>query len=165
MMEQYAVEWTEWLVHKVLFWETDNVKKGRILRLMHHIASYGLVTMIFVSHTIYPAFWLQTYVLWLCFLAWAQHVLTNGCVISKVEQKLIGDEDSLIDDVLTLYNIEATEQSKRGILTLASTTVLLVLSLEWIARIFHKVMPFVTEQALVYLQARRIPQMLSPPLE
>jgi hypothetical protein len=164
-MEQYAIEWTEWLVHKVLFWETDNVKKGRILRFIHYILSYGLVLLVIISHTIYPALWLQTCVLWVCFLAWVQHVLTHGCVISKVEQKLIGDGDSLIDSILDIFHIEANEYSKRGILTLISTVSVGLLSLEWVSRIFHKVMPFVTEQVLAYLRVQRIPLMLSPPLE
>lgn len=164
-MEQYAVEWTEWLVHKVLFWEKDNVKKGRILRLVHHIVSYGLVVLVIISHTIYPALWLQTYVLWICFLSWIQHVLTHGCVISKVEQKLIGDGDSLIDTILDIFRIEATEYSKRGILTLISTVTVGLLSLEWVSRMFHKVIPFLKEQVLVYLQAQHIPPMLSLPLE
>ena len=164
-MEQYAVEWTEWIVHKVIFWETDNVKKGRILRMLHHMATYGLITLVIISHTVYPSFWLQTYVLWLCFLSWIQHVLTHGCVISKVEQKLIGDESSLIDPVIDLFGIEATEQSKRGILTLGSTIAVGVLSLEWVSRLFHKVIPFLKEYSVTYLQTQHIPLTLSLPLE
>lgn len=164
-MEQYAVEWTEWIVHKVLFWETDNVKKGHILRFFHNLFSYGLATMIIISHTLYPAFWLQTILLWLCVLVWIQHVLTHGCVISKVEQKLIQDETSLIDDILDLFRIEATEYSKRGILTLGSTVVVFCLSLEWIARVFHKVIPFAQAMFLSVSQGPRILPSISFPSE
>ena len=155
-MEHTATEWTEWIVHRVFFWESDNAKKGRIVRAIHHAGVFALGTMIIVSHTVYPAFWLQTLLLGFCLMVWAQHVLTNGCVISKVEQKLIGDEASFLDPFLDLFNIEATEQSKRGILILGSTIVVSLLSLEWVSRVFHKIIPFVRAQILTSLPALRI---------
>ena len=156
-MEQTATEWTEWIVHRVFFWESDNVKKGRIVRAIHHAGTIALGTLILVSHTLYPAFWLQTILLGFCLLVWIQHILTNGCVISKVEQKLIGDETSFLDPFLDLFHIEATEQSKRGILILGSTLSVALLSLEWIGRVIHKVMPLVTGQILTSLSGLRIP--------
>jgi hypothetical protein len=156
-MQKYAVEWTEWIVHTVLFWETDNAKKGRILRAIHHAGVYALLTLIIVSHTIYPAFWLQTILLAFCFLVWVQHILTHGCVISKVEQKLIGDESSFLDPFLELYQIEASEFSKQGILTLGSSLFLALLSLEWISRVFHKIIPFALAQFQAVSSAVHIP--------
>jgi hypothetical protein len=160
-MEQTATEWTEWLVHRLFFWESDDVKKGRIVRALHHAGTIALGTMIVVSHTLYPAFWLQTFVLGFCVLVWVQHILTNGCILSKVEQKLIGDETSFLDPFLDLFHIEADEQSKRGILIMGSTLSVALLSLEWISRVFHKVIPFVTTQVLTSLPALHIPAPLS----
>lgn len=164
-MEQTATEWTEWIVHRIFFWETDDAKKGRIVRAIHHAAVFALMTMIIVSHTVYPAFWLQTLLLGFCLLVWIQHVLTNGCVISKVEQKLIGDEASFLDPFLELFHIEANEQSKRGILILGSTVVVSLLSLEWVSRVFHKLIPFVQSRLLTSLSTLRIPPPLSSPSE
>lgn len=141
-MEKNAVEWTEWIVHRVLFWEEDDVKKGKIVRALHHAGTYVLVTLIMVSHLIYPAFWLQTLVLGFCTLVWIQHVLTRGCVLSKVEQRLIKDESSLIDPFLDIVGIEANEKSKQGILILGSTVTVGVLTLEWLGRLTHKLLPF-----------------------
>jgi len=140
-MEKTAVEWTEWLTHSILFWETDDKKKGHILRAFHHFAMYGLLTLIIVSHVIYPAFWLQTILLFLCIPVWAHHVLTHGCVVSKVEQKLIGDTSSFIDPYLNLFAIEVPETAKPGLVTLGSTLVVGTLTLEWISRVSHKVIP------------------------
>ena len=156
-MERTATEWTEWIIHRVFFWESDDAKKGRIVRAIHHAGVFALWTMIIVSHTVYPAFWLQSIILGFYLMVWTQHVLTNGCVISKVEQKLIGDETSFLDPFLDLFHIEATEQSKRGILMLGSTIVASLLSLEWISRVFHKVIPFVTTRVLASLPTLRIP--------
>lgn len=142
-MEQTAVEWTEWLTHRILFWETDNKKKGQILRAFHHFAMYALLTMIFVSHVIYPAFWLQTILFFLCVPIWGHHVLTHGCVISKVEQKLIGDTSSFIDPYLNLFYIEVPESAKPGLVTLGSTLVVGTLGLEWVSRVSHKLIPLI----------------------
>jgi len=155
-MEHTATEWTEWLIHRVFFWETDDAKKGRILRAIHHAGVVVLGTLIVISHTLYPAFWLQTLLLGFCILVWIQHVLTNGCVLSKVEQKLIKDESSFLDPILEMFHIEATEQSKRGILILGSTMGVLMLSMEWFARVMHKLVPLVTRQVQVSLEAVRI---------
>lgn len=164
-MEQTATEWTEWIVHRIFFWESDNAKKGRIVRAIHHAGVFALATMIIVSHTVYPAFWLQTLLVGFCLLVWIQHVLTNGCVISKVEQKLIGDATSFLDPFLELFRIEANEQSKRGILILGSTLAVSLLALEWVSRVFHKLIPFVKSQFLTVLPILHIPPPLSSPLE
>lgn len=160
-MEQTATDWTEWIVHRVFFWESDNAKKGRIVRAIHHAGVFALGTLIIVSHTVYPAFWLQTLLLGFCLLVWIQHILTNGCVLSKVEQKLIGDETSFLDPFLDLFHIEATESSKRGILILGSTLSVAILSLEWVSRVVHKVTPFVQAQILTSLSVLRIPPVSS----
>lgn len=145
-MEKTAVDWTEWIVHRFFFWEEDDAKKGRILRAIHHAGTYILLTLIAVSHILYPAFWLQTLILGFCILVWIQHVLTHGCVISKVEQRLLKDESSFVDPYLELFGIEATEKSKQGILILGSTIGVAVLSLEWVSRLSHKVIPILKSQ-------------------
>lgn len=137
-MEHYAVDWTEWLVHTVMFWEPDNKVKGRVLRAIHTCGVYVLLTLIVVSHTLYPAFWLQTLLFGFCILVWIQHVVTNGCVISKVEQRLLEDTQSFIDPYLDLFHIEATPASKSGLLTLGSTVVVFMMGLEWVSRVHHK---------------------------
>lgn len=156
-MQHYAVDWTEWVIHKVFFWEKDDAKKGRIVRAIHHAVVYACMTLIVVSHTIYPAFWLQTALLAFYTLVWIQHIITHGCVISKVEQKLIKDESSFLDPFLDLYGIEASEISKQGILMLGSSLVLFFLCLEWVARVAHKVIPFLQAQLQVVSSVARIP--------
>lgn len=149
-METYAVEWTTWFVHTVLFWETDDVRKGEIVRTIHHAISYLLFALVVISHTIYPAFWLQTIVFFFCVCIWIQHVLTNGCIISKVEQKLIGDTVSFIDPFLHIFRITVDEPSKPGILILGSTIGVTVLGLEWCSRVIHKLIPLVLAQFRVF---------------
>lgn len=152
-MEKYAVDWAEWLVHRMLFWEDDNVKKGRIARAIHHFGSYALITMIVMSYTIYPVFWFQTLVAGFCGLVWVQHILTDGCIISKVEQRLIGDESSFIDPYLDLFHITADEKSKRGILILGSTITITLMSLFWIGRVIPVLSHYVQAQTPAVVSA------------
>jgi len=144
-MEAFATEWTEWIVHKVMFWETDPVRKGKILRYIHHFFSNAIVVLIVVSHTIYPAFWLQTIVLFFCVLVWLQHVTCNGCVLSKVEQKLIGDSDSFVTPILEAFHLKPTQDLAIAIVIMGSTIGVFLLGLEWLARVHHKVLPLVAE--------------------
>lgn len=157
------MDWTEWIVHKVLFWETDNVKKGHIVRAFHHAGSYSFITLIIISHTIYPAFWFQTVVLFAFLLIWAHHILTHGCILSKIEQKLIQDESSLVDPYFELFDIKTDEHSKQGILMLGSTILAGALSLEWVSRVFHKLIPFVQAQFQVASSVSHIPLLTSSP--
>jgi len=140
-MEKTAVDWTEWIIHRIFFWEEDDGKKGRIVRALHYAGTYFLLTLILVSHVLYPAFWLQTLILGFCGLVWIHHILTRGCVLSKVEQRLLKDESSFLDPYLEIVGIEANEKSKQGILILGSSLAVAILSLEWIGRLSHKVIP------------------------
>ena len=139
-MEAFTTEWGEWITHKVFFWETDNERKGKLLRAIHHFGMNALVVMIVVSHTVYPAFWLQSLVLFFCFLVWVQHITCNGCIISKVEQKLIGDSSSFVDPIFELFHVEPTKELSVMTVTLISTLGVGILGLEWIARVHHKLL-------------------------
>jgi hypothetical protein len=142
-MESFAIEWTEWTVHKVLFWEEDPVRKGKLVRYIHDFLSNTMIILIVISHTLYPAFWLQTIVLCICVVVWLQHLVCNGCVISKVEQKLIGDTRSFAAPFLEVFHIEPTKELGSAMIIMGSTLVVFFLGLEWIARIHHKLLPVI----------------------
>jgi hypothetical protein len=140
-METIATEWTEWVVHKALFWEEDPVRKGKIVRYIHDFMSNALIILIVISHTLYPAFWLQTVVLFITVLVWLQHIACNGCIVSKVEQKLIGDTRSFATPILEVYHIEPTKELTNALVILGSSVSVFFLSLEWLARVHHKLIP------------------------
>jgi hypothetical protein len=140
-MEAWGVEQWEWATHKVLFWEDDDAQKGRILRFVHYCSGYALVFLVAFSHLIYPAFWLQTITLFLVTAVWIQHIVFNGCISSKVEQKLIGDSASFVDPVIQLFRLEPTKELSIFTLILITTMATNILWLEWIGRLHHKVVP------------------------
>jgi len=158
-MEAFAVEWTEWTINKVMFWEEDPVRKGKILRYIHNFLSNTLLVLIVISHTLYPAFWLQTIILFICVLVWLQQVACNGCVVSKVEQKLIGDTESFVTPIMEVFHLEPTTELATVFIIVGSTLVVFLLGLEWIARIHHKLIPIaasvwarVIQNGIVYTQ-------------
>jgi len=140
-MEAFATEWTEWGVHKLMFWEEDPVRKGKILRYIHNFLSNTLIILIVISHTLYPAFWLQTLVLFTCVLVWLQHLACNGCVVSKVEQKLIGDHESFVTPILEAFHLEPTPELATVFVIVGSSMGVFLLGLEWLARIHHMLIP------------------------
>jgi hypothetical protein len=142
-METFATEWTEWCVHKVMFWEEDPIRKGKILRYIHNFLSNTLIILIVISHTLYPAFWLQTIILFACVLVWLQHLACNGCVVSKVEQKLIGDHESFVTPILEAFHLEPTPELATVFVIVGSSMGVFLLGLEWLARIHHMLIPVV----------------------
>lgn len=160
-MEETAVNWTEWLVKRI-FGE-DNAKTGRIVRAIHTGFTYVSLILIAVSFTLYPAFWFQTAMFMLCGLVWAQHILFHGCVFSKVEQRLLGDETSFLDPYLELFDVDATERSKQGILMMLSTVGLSMFTLAWGGRFLREIVPQLTAQARAVAPVLHIPLQLSSP--
>lgn len=137
-MQATALEWTEWAISTLMFWEPDEKKRAKIVRAVHHFVSYGLITMIIVAHTIYPAFWLQSILLVVCVMVWIHHLLTRGCIISKLEQKWLGDNESFVDPFVDLFQIKlAPEDDRSGFVMLGSTFAVFFLTLEWLSRASH----------------------------
>jgi hypothetical protein len=143
-MEAWAVEHWEWTIHKFFFWEKDDVQKGRIVRVIHYFLGFALIFLVAFSHLIYPAFWLQTVTLMLVTSVWFQHITCNGCVSSKVEQKLIGDNTSFIDPILQLFKLEPSQELTIFTLIVISTVATNILWLEWIGRMHHTLRPVVS---------------------
>jgi hypothetical protein len=156
-MEETAVNWTEWVIHRIFYWEEDNAKKGRLVRAIHTGTSYVILLMVVLSFTLLRAFWIQTILLAICGLIWLQHILFHGCVFSKVEQRLLEDETSFLDPFLELVGVEANERSKQGILMMLSTIGMAMFTLAWVGRVQSEILPLLTAQAIAVAPALHIP--------
>jgi hypothetical protein len=133
-IQDYLLDIIEPLSKKLFFWETDPIRIGKLIRIVHNISIYSLTALFITVHTIYPSYILLWVVYILCFLIWIHHVITGGCLISKLEQKLIGDTSSFVDPILEIFNIPITPESTSGVLTLSTTIFIFMLSLELCAR-------------------------------
>lgn len=134
--KQFIVEKLEVLLRLGYTWLTDNDEiLGKILYTLHILTLLVLLVMIFISHTIYPVFWLQVLVFIVVFAIWVQHILLRSCVCSSLERKLMGvDAPLAIDVVLSILGIPVSKQSRMGVTLLMSSTGVAFLGLELIAR-------------------------------
>jgi hypothetical protein len=64
-------------------------------------------------------------------------------VISKVEQKLIGDSESFVTPILEAFHLKPTQELAVAVVILGSSLGVFLLSLEWVARVHHKLIPLV----------------------
>ena len=162
-MEESAVNWTEWAVKRVFFWEEDETKVGKLVRAVHAGFTYMMLLLIALSFTLLPAFWFQTILLCIAGAVWLQHILFHGCVFSKVEQRLLKDETSFLDPYLGLFGVEANERSKQGILMMLSTVGFSLFTLAWGGRVVREILPLLTAQVRAAAPGLHIPPQLSSP--
>ena len=134
-----VTDWVEWMLHKVMFWETDNGRKGRILRAIHHLMSYAMLTLIVVAHTLYTALWFQTILVVAVGVVWIQHMLLRGCVFTRVEQRLLGDTGSFWDPYVELMGIRPSRDVNTAVLITVSTVGFALMGLEWTANVLRLV--------------------------
>jgi len=132
--QEYLLNILEPFFKNLFFWETDPVRIGKLIRFIHHFIVYVIGILIILSHTLIPSYFLLCLVYIMCILVWIQHITTGGCISSKLEQKLIGDNSSFIDPILEIFNIPITPQTTSGIVVMGSTLLIFMLSLELCAR-------------------------------
>jgi hypothetical protein len=132
--QEFLLSIIEPFFKKLIFWESEPVRIGKLIRLIHTNIVYILFFSLIIIHTIYPSYFLLLILYIIYFCIWVHHVLTGGCIISKLEQRLIGDNNSFIDQLLDVFNIPITPQTTSGIIVMGSTVVMFMLSLELSAR-------------------------------
>jgi len=67
-------------------------------------------------------------------IVWIHHILTGGCIVSKLEQRLIGDKTSFVDPILEAFHMPITPETTSGVVIMGSTLVMVMMTLEISAR-------------------------------
>jgi hypothetical protein len=134
-MHDQIVDFLEYTIRNSYAWLTTNDKVvGSIVYILHVEVFSTLMLLIFVSH-IFPYMWFQTGVFVLVFTVWLQHVVLKTCVFSSLEIRLVGDASvCMIDSLLLLLNIPRQRETREGVTLLLSTTMMLFLGMELMAR-------------------------------
>ena len=100
---------TRHLIRFLYGWITnDGEILGYILGVVHFMISVLIFMLLFVSHTLYPALWLQGVVLFLMSLIWIQHVILKVCISIVAEEKLTNGRApffGIVNDISNLFNI------------------------------------------------------------
>lgn len=114
--------------------ENDEVL-GSIIYFLHLFGFFTLLVLIFVSHTIYPMFWLQAFVFGFFFIVWVQHVILKTCVLTSIERRLLGPNSKvMIDMILNLFEIPIQKETRMGVTLMLSSVGVMFLGLELVAR-------------------------------
>jgi hypothetical protein len=94
---------------------------GYILAVFHFIISAGLVTLLIISHTLYPSVWLKLFVFICLFLIWLQHVVLDICIVTVWESQLTTGEITpfhrIVKDVLAMFNLSLKDYDAYLIIT------------------------------------------------
>lgn len=94
---------------------------GYILAVFHFIISAGLVTLLIISHTIYPSVWLKLFVFICLFAIWLQHVVLDVCIVSVWEKQLttggITPFHRIVKDIMAIFNLTLDDYDTYLIIT------------------------------------------------
>ena len=71
------------------------------------------------------------------FAIWLHHIVSGGCVSSKIEQRLIGDSSSFVDPFLEIFHIPVTPETTTGLTIMGSTFLVIFLGFEVLSRSFQ----------------------------
>jgi hypothetical protein len=124
----------EKIIRKLLYWENDDKRIGKIIRRFHHFIIYSGITCYFMIHTVIPSYFifLVLYIFWV--LVWLQHLVLGGCVIGNIENTLIGDTNGFITPLFDMLNIDISLKLMDNLILLLSTLIISVLSYEFVIR-------------------------------
>lgn len=132
--QPYIEYYVEYFLRTLFFWEKDPIRLGTLIRFFHHTTAYCLIISFIIIHTIMPSFLLLCLYLAIWFIIWVHHIITGGCVFSKIEQSLLGDSRSFLDPILIIFHIPITKETSIGATMMGSTLILIFLFMEVLAR-------------------------------
>jgi len=94
---------------------------GYILAVFHFIISAGLITLLVISHTIYPSVWLKLLVFICLLLIWLQHIALDICIVTVWEKQLtsggITPFHRIVQDILSMFNLTLADYDTYLIIT------------------------------------------------
>ena len=124
----------------LFFWESNPERVGKIIRFGHGLFIASCVGLYILAHTLLTSFWFFCLTYCILVAIWLQHMCFGGCIVSFVEQSLIGDHTTLAADaVLDLFDIQAPHDSVNGIVLLCFTIGVCFLTFELMARVIFEI--------------------------
>lgn len=132
----------------LFFWESDDVKIGHFVRILHQMFIMFLIVCYLLVHTFFPSY-IFLFFVWACIiLIWIGHVITGGCIFTRIEQKLTGEKVTIADPLLELFQIPVTKETTMGITVLTSTIATIFLTFELLLRTIINIKSFMNEMQI-----------------
>lgn len=124
----------EYILRRIIFWESDDKKLGMFIQLIHHGFVYGMVLWYLYLHTFSDSYIQFVLFYFIFFLVWIQHIFCGVCLVFNIEQKLIGNHPNIIDNILHIFHITPTEEIGNGVLLIMSSLIMAMLTGELLSR-------------------------------
>ena len=129
----------EKILRTVFFWEKDDRRLGLILRTLHNTFIFTIISLYIFNHTIFPSF-ILLFVIWcMSTFIFLFHLLTGGCLCTKLEHKLTGERTTIVDPLLEIFHIPITKETVKGFTILGSSTFFIFTSLELLFHILIQI--------------------------
>jgi len=124
----------ECMLRRVIFWEKDDKKIGLMIRFIHYSFIYFMVFFYILNHTFLPSYFLFMIYYCIFLLMFIHHMICGGCILTVIENRMIGDKQCFIDPLLEIFHIPTTPEVSSGVFILISCLCMGFLTLELILR-------------------------------
>jgi hypothetical protein len=133
-LNESLTSFAESFIRKLCFWEKDDKRIGGILRFAHYCGSCFLILIYIINHTVYTSYWLLL-VFYITYLfIFIHHLICGGCIITKVEQRLLKDNQCFIDPILEVFHIPTADDVSNHVFIMLSCFLMAILTIEMIGR-------------------------------
>jgi hypothetical protein len=137
----------EKILRTLFFWEKDDRRLGLILRTLHNGFIISIIFLYIFNHTLFPSIILLVCIWILSSLIFLFHLLTGGCLCTKIEHKLTGERTTIIDPILEIFHIPVTKETVKGLTILGSSVFFTFTTLEVL---FHALLQLKSFLSLIF---------------
>ena len=120
-IRKFIEYYLEKILRTVFFWEKEDRRLGLILRTLHNGFMISIIFLYIFNHTLFPSIFLLICIWILSTLLFLFHLLTGGCLCTKLEHKLTGERVTIIDPILEIFHIPVTKETVKGFTILGSS--------------------------------------------
>lgn len=88
---------------------------GHVLAIFHFLISAVLLTLVIVSHTIYPSIWLKIIIFISLSLIFIQHLIFDACVVTWWEKSLTQTHSPfhrILESILKIVNLSLADYDR-----------------------------------------------------
>ena len=114
------------LTHILFFWMPGDVAKGKALMALHPFMGLVIIALFFVLERRSP--W-KIVIAFVAIVVAASQWVFRGCLVTRAEQKLTGNTETIVDPFLGLANIAANRDTRQAATLAVGTAIAVVMIL------------------------------------
>ena len=123
-VQDRLVDFLELLTRIIFFWLPSDYAKGRALMFIHASAGLGLIGIFFL---LAPKSSFKLAIAIAALVVLISQFAFRGCILSRAEQRLTGEKETIADPVLRLCGIEVTPENRMSATIVSTVAICLIL--------------------------------------